>query len=258
MRKPFLFLFLFLIIFESIVYFTQPYFTVTHKSYWKIIHLFEMLSLIVIMLIQKKEIYNSKNDLSTTLFNLITTGLLFSIIGDLINSYLIDLTCIIKTQSILSALPFSIAHILYIRSNYIISEKYATLNRHVFYPMQKLRKITLVVWPILSVLLWKILVSDAAPALIKYLSFAYAFMVCLMALSSVWLYNATGKNGLIPALGCVIFLSSDSIFGYFLMDGNNAPLWSSMAIWLTYFTAQLFIAHVPFVWERTLVGEANK
>lgn len=258
MRKPFLVLFLFLIVFEIIVYATQPYFTELHKSSWRLVHLSQMIILIVLMLCSKKDIKQVQHFPSRTVYRLVLTGLIFSFMGDLINSYLLDLTFIIKTQSILSALPFSIAHILYIRSNYLISEQHASSSAPFFLSMKTLRIASLILWPLVAILLWKVLVSDTAPVLIKYLSFGYAFMVCLMALSSIWVLNALGQRGLGVAMGGFIFLCSDCIFGYFLMDGPRAPFWASQAIWTTYYTAQLFIAHSPLVLAKSVTDAANK
>jgi hypothetical protein len=223
-----------------------PDFSETHKLIWRIIHLSEMLSLISIMIFSGKGLLPLNNTMTGNIYKLITAGLVFSFFGDLINSYLIDLSFIFKTQNILSALPFSIAHILYIRSNFLISN-YPDISPSSFLSSKKLKVLTLAIWPFLTVLLWKILVSGTAPVFIKYLSLAYAFMVCLMALSSIWVLNSVGNKGIIVFLGGLIFLCSDSIFGYFLLDGPNAPFLAAQAIWLTYFTAQLFIAHSPFV-----------
>ncbi|MGB1580659.1 MAG: lysoplasmalogenase family protein, partial [Nevskiales bacterium] len=51
---------------------------------------------------------------SPWLYSLILLGLLSSFVGDVINSFLIDLSQIVEPQTLLSVVPFAIAHCLYI------------------------------------------------------------------------------------------------------------------------------------------------
>lgn len=247
MKKPFLLLLISLVLSEITAYLFKPSRNELLENVWNIIHLLQMLALIALLFYEGNKINKNSNPASHTIYILIITGLLFSFVGDCINSYLIDLTFIIKNQTILSALPFSIAHILYIRSNYLISHRYISDKSHAYFPLKKVRLITLLLWPVISVVFWSLLISNSAPEILKYISFGYAFMIGLMALSSVWVLNGLGKDGIIIFLGGIVFLCSDSMIGYFLLDGPNRPFGASQAIWITYYIAQLFIAHSPFI-----------
>lgn len=258
MRKPFLLLFISLVISETMAYLAKSYWNDVLETSWRIIHLLQMLALIALLLYEGNKINKKSNPESHTIYILIITGLLFSFVGDGINSYLVDLTFIIPNQTILSALPFSIAHILYIRSNYVISHHYISDKSQAYFPIKKVRLATLVLWPVIAVVFWSLLISDSAPKILKYISFGYAFMVGLMALSSVWVLNRLGKDGIIIFLGGIVFLCSDSMIGYFLLDGPNRPFWASQVIWITYYIAQLFIAHSPFVPLKLSTDGASK
>lgn len=169
---------------------------------------------------------------------LILAGLVFSLGGDLINSFLFDLSHIIEPQTLLSVVPFAIAHCLYITA-------FWRLGRSGPQPFPgALIVLTLLVWPVLAVSLWLILVDYEAGPLLKWLSLGYAHMVMLMALVSLWPLKPLGARAWLTAAGGLLFLLSDSFFGAWLTEAQARPLWVSQTIWVTYFLAQICIAHV--------------
>ncbi|MBL8021027.1 MAG: lysoplasmalogenase [Leptospirales bacterium] len=162
---------------------------------------------------------------------LVLVGLIFSFIGDSINSNLIDLTRAtgIKQQVLLSVPVFAVAHILYIRSFILLSR---------FNVQKRTWIILLLIWPLFSVGLWKAIVNPASSLMVA-LSFPYAFMVALMALSSLRVPLAWGRVGLPTAVGGFLFLLSDSLIGWSL--GREGSFMLSQIIWSTYFAAQILI-----------------
>lgn len=214
---------------------------------WRVLNLFEMLLLIGWVMYDTNKNKSYYSQLANQLSILIIVGFVFSFMGGVINNHLIDLTFILKNQSILSAIPFSIAHILYIRSYYLLSQNPQNTTNYFITDMKRLRIISLIVWPIFVFALWKILIPSTAPVVIKYICLGYAFMVSLMALTSFWVYNAWGSRGIMVTIGGIIFLVSDCVFGYFLMQGPNVPILAAHFVWITYYIAQLCIAQTPFV-----------
>lgn len=213
------------------------------ESAYRIFHLLQMITLILVTWLAYKSLPREQPWKAAVI--LVFTGLCFSLAGDVINSFLIDLSFIIQPQTLLSAIPFAIAHFLYIGSFWIISR---SGEQRV---SSQWMAATFLVWPLLAFGLWQVLVDSSAGPVLKWLSFAYAHMVVLMALTSLWPLKALGKVAWVAAAGGFIFLLSDSIFGAWLAEGQDRPLWVSQAIWTTYFLAQLAIAHVPLINENT-------
>ncbi len=208
---------------------------------YRVLHLAQMLMLIVVAYLAGRN--RPAEPLWSSTRWLILAGLLFSFGGDLINSFLFDLSHIIEPQTLLSIVPFAIAHCLYITC-------FWRLGRAGPSPFPTpLILFTLFAWPILAASLWLVLVDYEAGPLLKWLSLGYAHMVVLMALVSLWPLKALGLKAWVAAAGGLIFLLSDSVFGAWLTEGRDRPLWTSQVIWVTYFLAQMCMMHVPLMRE---------
>ncbi len=209
---------------------------------YRVFHLMQMLLLIVAAALACRQV-EAKPWLA--LRWLILAGLVFSFGGDVINSFLFDLSHIIEPQTLLSVVPFTIAHCLYITV-------FWRLGRGGQQPLYgALVVLTLLIWPVLAASLWLILVDYEAGPLLKWLSLGYAHMVVLMALLSLWPLKSLGLKAWMTAAGGLIFLLSDSFFGAWLTAGQARPLWVSQVVWVTYFLAQLCIMHVPLIGKQT-------
>ncbi|MCE9600282.1 MAG: lysoplasmalogenase [Spirochaetia bacterium] len=212
-------------------------------SVYRVYHLAQMIFLIFAGWIVYRTVVKTRTRTHITetdharIARFVLIGLVFSFIGDVINSKLIDLTSVtgIKQQVLLSIPVFAIAHILYIRSFLILSS---------FNVSKRTRIILLVLWPVLSVILWKSIVNPAS-ALMVILSFPYAFMVTLMALTSLRVPLAWGSIGYPTAVGGFLFLLSDSLIGWVL--GREGSFAISQVIWFTYFAAQILILRAVLI-----------
>ncbi len=206
---------------------------------YRVFHLLQMLTLIVLAVMAFRQL--EQGTFWQRISMLILAGLCFSFVGDLINSHLVDLTSILKPQALLSTVPFVIAHCLYIASFWKIA-------RSGHSPISgRLILASLLLWPVLAAGLWQLLVDSSAGPVIRWLSFGYAHMVVLMALTSLWPLQALGRIAWVAAAGGLLFLFSDAFFGAWLMEGAQRPFWVSQTIWATYFLAQLGIAQVPLM-----------
>ncbi|MDX1495983.1 MAG: lysoplasmalogenase family protein [Salinisphaeraceae bacterium] len=186
---------------------------------------------------------------SRWVYGLILFGLISSFAGDVINSFLIDLSHIIEPQTLLSVVPFAIAHCLYIAA-------FWRLGRQGPHPFPaSLILLTVLVWPVLAASLWLILVDTGAGPLLKWLSLGYAHMVVLMALCSLWPLRSFGLRAWIAAAAGLVFLLSDAFFGAWLTEGRGRPLWVSQVIWTTYFVAQVCMMHVPLIGNGRPTGK---
>lgn len=164
--------------------------------------------------------------------NFITAGVSISIIGDLINSRLIDLTAFFSVQTVLSIPFFAAAHILYILTFYGLCKGYLREN-----PDAKSN--ALWAWVLLSVGLWYVILPRDLDPMLRYIGLGYTFMVVGMGVSSVWMAFAFGKRGIPATIGGVAFVISDGIIGHYLP--GEAPIGVSIWIWSTYLIAQLLI-----------------
>ena len=70
--------------------------------------------------------------------------------------------------------------------------------------------------------------------------------------------KAWGKIAWVAAAGGLTFLLSDTFFGAWLVEAQGRPLWVSQTIWTTYILAQLAIAHVPLIGEKTDGGSISR
>lgn len=195
---------------------------------YRVLHLLEMAALIVLVLRGFR--------LDTAVSRLIALGLVFSLGGDFINSFLVDLSHVIAPQTLLSIPPFVFAHLCYIAAFALLLNRAAERR-----PGRGAWLGLLIAWPMLALGLWKLLIDPAAPALLLKLSFGYACVVVLMGLVAVLLGARLGRVAWWPALGGIAFVLSDGLIGHFLLDGPARPLWASQAIWISYFSAQCLI-----------------
>lgn len=212
------------------------------ETAYRSFHLLQMFFLIVLAELAFARL--PSGSLWRSVSRLVLIGLCFSFVGDLINSFLFDLSFILQPQTLLSAIPFAIAHFLYIAV-------FWRLGRQGDAALSKTGIVlTLLAWPLLALGLWSLIVDTSAGPVLKWLSFGYAHMVVLMALTSLWPLKAWGKIAWVAAAGGLTFLLSDSFFGAWLVEAQGRPLWVSQTIWTTYFLAQLAIAHVPLIGEK--------
>ncbi len=209
---------------------------------YRIFHLLQMLALIALSVIAYRQL--EEGTLWRQIAMLILAGLCFSFVGDLINSQLVDLSALLKPQTLLSTIPFAVAHFLYIASFWKIARSGGA-------PVTgRMILASFLLWPVLAVGLWQLLIGSSAGPLIRGLSFAYAHMVVLMALTSFWPLKALGRAAWLSATGGVLFLFSDAFIGAWLMEGPTRPLWVSQTIWVSYFLAQICLMHVPLIGRR--------
>lgn len=168
----------------------------------------------------------------------ILAGLLLSFVGDVVNSFLLDLSAVVQPQILLSVPAFVLAHLCYLAA-------YAgILGRRP--PTSSARAVRLglaVCWLPLSLILWRLVIDSEAPPLLLNLSVGYAMVVMLMGLTAVLLPLERGLTALWPALGGLLFVVSDSLLGAHLLHGDLRPVWVSQLIWISYFAAQCGLAH---------------
>lgn len=197
---------------------------------YRLLHLAQMLALIG--LIAQRVAVNSPQA------RWVLAGLLLSFAGDLVNSFLIDLSAMVKPQILLSIPAFVLAHLCYL----------AAYGRVLGWrpPSATARKLRLgmaVLWLPLSLMLWRLVIDPEAPPLLLSLSVGYAMVVVLMGLVALWLPMERGRIALWPALGGLLFVVSDSLLGAYLLHGDLRPVWVSQLIWISYFAAQCGVAH---------------
>jgi uncharacterized membrane protein YhhN len=196
---------------------------------YRLIHLAEMLALIALVLVESRG--------RGRIVRLVLAGLLLSFAGDIVNSYLIDLTHILKPQTLLSIPPFVAAHLCYIAA-FVILTRTASARSLPWAPL-------VLAWPVLALGLWWLVIDHNAPPLLLKLSVGYAFVVMLMGMMALLLGARLGRAAWMPALGGLIFVVSDGILGSYLLDGPQRPVLASQVIWATYFLAQALISRAP-------------
>ena len=194
-------------------------------QHYRVFHLLQMAALILLV-VRGMELLRRAS-------LLVVAGLLLSLMGDLINSFLVDLSHLLEPQVLLSIPAFVGAHLCYIAA-------FSSLLRERQGAGVQWRKLLPISLP-LALLLWWLVIDAAAPPLLKALSVGYALVVTLMGLVA-WQYaRRLCGAAWIPAAGGLLFVVSDSLLGLFLLDGPARPLWASQAIWTSYFLAQALI-----------------
>lgn len=201
---------------------------------YRLAHLVEMAALIVLTL--------STFGWQGRVARLVITGLLLSFAGDLVNSFLFDLGFLLEPQTLLSIPPFVAAHLCYIAA-------FVILLRRASGELQPWGRV-LLAWPVLALVLWWLVIDRNAPPLLLKLSVGYAFVVTLMGLMALLLGMRLRHAAWAPAIGGLMFVLSDSIFGSFLLDGPQRPVLVSQAIWVTYFLAQVLISRAPVLQDQ--------
>jgi uncharacterized membrane protein YhhN len=227
-------LLVFVLLLEYIAFLQLPVPDAAGMGVYRVLHLVEMLLLIGLVAWQFR--------LRSVESRLILAGLLLSFGGDLVNSYLFNLSILLKPQTLLSIPLFVLAHLCYIAC-FLRLLRRPPPGRPAVRPWQWL--LALVLWPVLALGLWQVVIDPAAPPLMVKLSLGYAFVVMLMGVIAVLLGAVRGRQALWPALGGLLFLISDSLLGAFLLDGPTRPVLVSQAIWITYFMAQVLISRAP-------------
>lgn len=214
---------------------------------YRVMHLMQMLCLIAFAgwcwrgVRQSKTVVVAERALWLRVSNAVLLALLLSFCGDLINSFLFDLSHIVEPQTLLSVVPFMLAHILYIAAFWRLAHE-SERGRSMTWRL--LRNPMLLAWPFLAGGLWKIVVSAEAGPLMTGLSALYALVVVLMAITALWVPLCRGRVFLLLAAGGLLFLISDSLLGAWLPAGPDRPFPVSQAIWISYFLAQCCIATV--------------
>lgn len=192
--------------------------------WYKAVHLFEMAALLLL--------FRSTGKTSSAVQKLIAAGLLLSLVGDIINSYLFDLSSLLKPQTLLSIPLFASAHILYSIAFYRSGGKHSPNG---------IKLISLIAWTPIAVMLWLIIIDSDSGNILKYASLGYALIITIMLIQVIWLKIALGGLSLLLC-AAISFMLSDMLLGSYLTAGDQRPLWVSQAIWLTYFLGQWGIA----------------
>ena len=198
---------------------------------YRILHLVQMLALIALVA--------ARHGWTDPQARWVLAGLSLSLLGDGVNSYLLDLSAIIRPQILLSIPAFVCAHLCYLVA-------YArVLGRRPPSPgARNVRWLMALLWLPLSLLLWRLVIDPNAPPLLLKLSVGYAMVVMLMGLVALLLPLERGRVALWPALGGLLFVISDSVLGAHLLDGELRPVWISQWIWISYFAAQCGVAQM--------------
>lgn len=168
----------------------------------------------------------------------ILAGLLLSFLGDFVNSFLIDLSAVVKPQILLSIPAFVLAHLCYLAAYLRVLG-----CRPPSATARNLRLGLAALWLPLSLMLWRLVIDPEAPPLLLSLSVGYAMVVMLMGLVALLLPMERGRIAMWPALGGLLFVVSDSLLGAHLLHGDLRPVWVSQLIWISYFAAQCGLAH---------------
>lgn len=215
----------------------QPEWTAT----WRVVHLIQMLLLMGWLAVANRQLSPE--------FKRCGQGLMFalvlSFIGDVINSRLIDLSFIVDPQIFLSIIPFAATQLIYAL---LFWQAAKTSPRILQY-----KRISLILWPIITLLLWSNLLADGMPTVLVAATLGYASMVLLMLVTSSWLWRAWGSAGLPLLLGALIFVSSDATIGFNISQGHSPAGWSAHYIWASYIVAQCLIIRLGLIRQKQAV-----
>lgn len=211
---------------------------------WRVLHLVQMLLLIGLVL--KSRSYLRQQDshwISQCHFILAALGL--SLVGDLINSGLIDFSAITDQRHLLSIGPFAAAQIVYIMVFWRSSS--VSPNHSESDSISNFKLAGLVLWLPISVGLWFSIFTEWMPTIIERATLFYACLVMLMGITSTWIWRVWGDIGSWVTIGALLFLISDALIGSALSRGGVPEGVASHIIWATYFAAQCFIARLPML-----------
>ena len=209
---------------------------------YRILHLLQMASLLIFAcwcwyrIRQSAAIPVAERALWLNASTAIGIALLLSFGGDLINSFLFDLSALMQPQTLLSVPFFLVAHLLYISAFWRFTH---STERGRSMGWRLVRNPMLLAWPLLAGLLWNWVVSPEAGTLMRGLSGVYALVVVLMAITSLWVWFCRGMAFSTIAIGGMLFLASDALLGSYLLQGPDRPFWASQLIWISYFLAQM-------------------
>jgi len=208
------------------------------ESSWRIAHLGQMLVLMGWLLLANRELSPEFKNTGRWLF----AGLVFSFIGDVINSRLIDLSSIVEPQIFLSIIPFAATQLIYA----LLFWQAAQRSPQIF----QYKRLSLLAWPIITLLLWSQILADGMPTVLMAATLIYAAMVLLMMVTSSWLWRAWGGAGLPLFAGAAIFVSSDATIGYNISQGHSPAGWSAHYIWVSYIVAQCLIVRLALIRQQ--------
>lgn len=209
---------------------------------WRILHLLQMTLLIVLVIVSRRQIPTESSHWKR-LTGFVLAALTFSIIGDFINSGLIDLSSLVQPQQVLSIIPFALAQFIYVlmfwRSS-SVSPEHGDVDA-----ISNFKLAGLVLWLPLSVALWFSVFSDHMPTIVERATLFYTCLVLLMGITSTWVWRVWGDIGSWVTIGALAFLVSDAMIGIAISKGVSPSGIGAHIIWVLYFMAQCLIARLP-------------
>lgn len=211
---------------------------------WRGLHLLQMLLLIGLVIVGRSYLKKQESHWVTQ-SHFVLAALVFSFIGDFINSGLIDVSAITEQRHVLSIVPFAIAQIIYVmvfwRSSSVSPEHSASDS------ISNFKLAGLVLWLPVSVGLWFTIFTDWMPTVIERATLFYACLVMLMGITSTWIWRVWGDIGSWVTIGAMLFLISDAMIGSAISRGVAPEGVAAHIIWATYFSAQCLIARLPLL-----------
>lgn len=208
---------------------------------WRLIHLTQMLLLIALTWSSRRQLQSHSSPWITP-STFILAALFFSLLGDFINSRLIDLTAIFSPQTVLSIPPFAIAQMLYVAVFWVTFSQVKQAR-----DIGRFRIISLLLWLPLVFFLWSTVFSGDQATVMLAATLFYTALVVLMGISSTWVWRSWGRAGATVCGGAMLFLISDAMIGHAMSSGNSPSGLAGHLIWLFYFVAQCLIARLPVV-----------
>lgn len=207
-------------------------------SIWRISHLVQMLILMGWLVLANQHLGPEFRRGGLWLL----VALIFSFIGDVVNSRLIDLSFIVDPQIFLSIIPFAATQLIYA----LLFWQAAKSSPNIF----QYKWLSLIAWPIITFVLWQSLLSDGMTPVLTAATLAYASMVLLMLVTSSWLWRAWGSAGLPLFAGALIFVSSDATIGFNISQGHSPAGLSAHYIWVSYIVAQCLIVRLGLIRQQ--------
>lgn len=234
-------------IISAIVFELAALWFVSHKPelvpLWRVLHLVQMLLLIALTWASKRQLQHQQSNWASA-SNLVLAALCISLVGDMINSRLIDLNALFSPQTVLSIPPFAIAQMLYVA---LFWQSYKRPKQASDSP--RFRQVGLLVWLPLAAALWSTVFSSSLPPVMLGATVFYTALVVLMGVTSTWIWRSWGATGITICIGALLFLTSDAMIGHAMSSGNSPSGFSGHVIWLLYIVAQCLIARLPVLGE---------